>query len=470
MGPSLLLPWAVHISDGVLSGPLLFAGFAVAGALALMAAYRVRDEEIPRIALLSAAFFVASSVHVKLGPSAAHLLLNGLVGVVLGRRAPLAILLGVTLQAVLIPHGGLSTIGINTCTQAVPALLAWWAFALLRRAPWVKTGWFRAGLVAVSAVIWAGGLVFAVVALATNPLAELLAVRSQAGLLMSALNIDTARAVTFHPLTLALIALFAALCAWAERRMGNAPEFPLGLLIGIFTVLATTALTGAVLLLDGKEKWETFVTVIFLGHLPLAVLEGVVLGCTVGFLARVKPEMLGEVPARAEDLPAPEPASVPIKPPALVLAFVALLLTARPASAHQLLAEYYPDAAKQTVKIESWFETGDAPRRGNVEVFREDGSLLTKGPLDGEGVFVFRYEKSEALKVVVSAPGGHRKELLVPAKDLQARPSTAAAEPAPPENEARPNEPGRLLRLVLGVSLVLALAAFVVAIRNARRK
>src|SRR5438132_6705550 len=114
--------FAVHISDGVLQTTWLAGGFVVAVCLAVVGCWRVRDEEIPRIALLSAAFFVASSIHVKLGPSSTHLLLNGLVGIILGWRAPLAILLGVTLQAVLIPHGGLSTIGVNTCTEALPAL------------------------------------------------------------------------------------------------------------------------------------------------------------------------------------------------------------------------------------------------------------------------------------------------------------------------------------------------------------
>jgi hypothetical protein len=33
--------------------------------------------------------------------------------------------------------------------------------------------------------------------------------------------------------------------------------------------------------------------ILLIAHLPLAVLEGVVLGFTVGFLARVKPAMLG---------------------------------------------------------------------------------------------------------------------------------------------------------------------------------
>ena len=127
MGLSLPLLWAVHIADGMLSPVWLLAGFVVAGALALLASCRVRDEEIPRIALLSAAFFVASSIHVNIGPSSAHLLLNGLVGIILGWRAPLAILLGISLQAILIQHGGLWTIGVNTCTEALPALLAWWS-------------------------------------------------------------------------------------------------------------------------------------------------------------------------------------------------------------------------------------------------------------------------------------------------------------------------------------------------------
>src|SRR6516225_7841330 len=125
------LLWAVHISDGVLSAPWLAAGFLVAGLLALAASYRVRDEEIPRIALLSAAFFVASLMHLRLGPTSVHLLLNGLVGVVLGRRAPLAILIGLGLQAALLGHGGFSTIGINACVLTLPALAASGFFAAL---------------------------------------------------------------------------------------------------------------------------------------------------------------------------------------------------------------------------------------------------------------------------------------------------------------------------------------------------
>src|SRR5262249_2936782 len=221
--------WAVHISDGVLSWPVLAAGWALAGLLALLAARRIADEDLPRIALLTAAFFVASSIHVKLGPTSVHLLLVGLVGVVLGRRAPLAILIGVTLQAALIPHGGFSTIGVNTCTEALPALLAGWLFSALHPYPWARHPAFRAALVAFSAATCALCFVFAAVVLWTNPVGQLLRASDRAGLILGGLNPDPAWAVVCHPLTLALVGLGSLACAWGERRMGNTPEFPLGL-------------------------------------------------------------------------------------------------------------------------------------------------------------------------------------------------------------------------------------------------
>jgi cobalt/nickel transport system permease protein len=126
--------FAVHLADGVLSPEWIAAGFAGAAGLLLVALWRVREDEIPRIGLLAAAFFVGSSVHLKLGFTSVHLILNGLVGVVLGRRAPLAITVGLGLQYLLLAHGGLLTLGINTCIVALPALLAGWAYPALRLA------------------------------------------------------------------------------------------------------------------------------------------------------------------------------------------------------------------------------------------------------------------------------------------------------------------------------------------------
>src|SRR5215470_1656697 len=90
--------WAVHIPQNVLSEPWWLGGYAVAAVLAVVGAWGIREEEIPRVAVLTAAFFVATLIHVPVpaGPRA-HLLLNGLLGVVLGPRAALAVPLGLFL-------------------------------------------------------------------------------------------------------------------------------------------------------------------------------------------------------------------------------------------------------------------------------------------------------------------------------------------------------------------------------------
>ena len=161
--------FAVHISDGVLAPATLGLGFLAAALLLVPALVRVREEEISRIALLTAAFFVSSSIHVKVGATSIHLLLNALVGVVLGRRAPLAIAIGLVLQAVLLAHGGVTTLGVNATVIAVPALLARAMFRALagpepspRRAAWAGgvTGWLTVVLTAAlnAAVLILGGV------------------------------------------------------------------------------------------------------------------------------------------------------------------------------------------------------------------------------------------------------------------------------------------------------------------------
>lgn len=136
--------WAVHILDGVLTWPWLAGGFLGAAALCWWGMRRLREEEIARIAVLSSAFFVASLIHVPtLAPTSVHLLLNGLVGVLLGPRSAMAILLALFLQALLLGHGGLTTLGVNTCIMALPALGAWAVFVRLRRWGMLTWAWQR---------------------------------------------------------------------------------------------------------------------------------------------------------------------------------------------------------------------------------------------------------------------------------------------------------------------------------------
>jgi cobalt/nickel transport system permease protein len=83
-------------------------------------------ERIPQVAVLSAVFFVASLVHVPIGPSSVHLVLNGLMGIVLGWAAFPALLIALLLQAVFFGFGGLLVLGVNTFNMAMPAVLSFY--------------------------------------------------------------------------------------------------------------------------------------------------------------------------------------------------------------------------------------------------------------------------------------------------------------------------------------------------------
>ena len=126
------------------------------------------------------------------------------------------------------------------------------------------------------------------------------------------------------------------------------------------------------------------------------------------------------------------------------------------------------------VRIEAWFETGEAPKGAKVRVYRADGApfLPEAGTLDAKGEYVFRYEKAEKLRVVISAGEGHRKELHISAAEL-ASPTAIRAGPSDPDSEKHsPRTRDRAFPfkdLLLGITFLLALGAFVLSLRNARR-
>ena len=97
----------MHISEGVLSPPVLVTGAVLTAAGVALGLRKMENEKIPLVAVLTSAFFVASLIRVPVGPSAVHLVLNGLLGLILGWAAVPAILVGVALQALLFQFGGL---------------------------------------------------------------------------------------------------------------------------------------------------------------------------------------------------------------------------------------------------------------------------------------------------------------------------------------------------------------------------
>lgn len=145
----------MHISEGIVSLPVLSVGWALAAAGTAWGVKKLDHASIPRVALLSAAFFVASLVHVPIGPSSVHLILNGLVGVLLGWSAFPAFLVALTMQAVLFQFGGLVVLGVNTVNVALPALGIYFLLGpWLRgeRSKWLAmTAGFSAGALSVLA-------------------------------------------------------------------------------------------------------------------------------------------------------------------------------------------------------------------------------------------------------------------------------------------------------------------------------
>ncbi len=125
----------MHIPDGVLPVAVSAAGYATTGAATWYSLRKISQKEnpqenIPKASLLTAAFFVASWIHVPVPPTSVHLVLNGLLGAVLGYYSFPAILIGLFFQAVMLQHGGLTTLGVNATMMGAPALLAHFVFRL----------------------------------------------------------------------------------------------------------------------------------------------------------------------------------------------------------------------------------------------------------------------------------------------------------------------------------------------------
>jgi cobalt/nickel transport system permease protein len=114
----------MHLADGVLNLPTIaVTGGAAIGALAY-GCYKINEEEIPRISLLTGTFFAVSLISIPIGPSSVHPILCGLIGILLGKRAPIVFFAGLLLQAIIFQHGGLTTLGANVIMLTVPAWIS----------------------------------------------------------------------------------------------------------------------------------------------------------------------------------------------------------------------------------------------------------------------------------------------------------------------------------------------------------
>lgn len=118
----------MHISEGILSGGILAAGWAGTIAGVSYGLRKTDPDKIIQTALISSAFFLASLVNVRIGPSSTHLTLLAPMGLILGHAVFPAVFTALLLQALLFHFGGILVLGANTFVMATASLAVYVIF------------------------------------------------------------------------------------------------------------------------------------------------------------------------------------------------------------------------------------------------------------------------------------------------------------------------------------------------------
>lgn len=127
----------MHLADGVLTLPVLATAAICSAAGIAVGLRQITPQTLPVAALFAAVFFIIGTIHVPMGIGSVHLILNGLIGLLLGWLAFPVIFVALLLQALLFSFGGIAVLGANTLLLAVPAILAHYVLRplLLQPAP-----------------------------------------------------------------------------------------------------------------------------------------------------------------------------------------------------------------------------------------------------------------------------------------------------------------------------------------------
>lgn len=294
----------MHIAEGVLSLPVLIGGVTCAAAGTTYGLSKLSMEAVPRCGVVSASLFVASLIHVNVGVSSVHLLLNGLGGFVLGWSLFPAYLVALLLQAILFQFGGLVVLGANATAMALPGALA----GLLGR--WLM----------------------------------------------------------------------------AKKKI---PPFAAGFVAGSGGVLGASLMVAMALTFSG-EILQNSAAMLLAANLPIVLIEGIVTGFIISFIAKTMPRILC----------AP-----------LIAFFVLTLFVASPASAHKINVFAFHEGERVTGEV--YFSDGVPAKGCPVRLLSADDEVLQECRTDDIGGFSLslpREEKRETVKVVVEDGMGHRTE------------------------------------------------------------
>jgi len=149
----------VHVPDGLMDPTVALLGavefFVVLAAVLALSSKKMREQNLPKIAVLCAGIFVAQMLNFPIGGgTTGHLIGAALLAILVG---PLLAVVGITvvlvIQALMFGDGGITAFGVNATNMALIAPLTGWAVYTLLKPLLERTG--KAGeSMAVAAAAW----------------------------------------------------------------------------------------------------------------------------------------------------------------------------------------------------------------------------------------------------------------------------------------------------------------------------
>lgn len=122
----------MHISEGVLSTPVIVVSAVITAGLLINSIRKLDENNLSKVALMSALFFVVSTIHLPIGVTSVHFMILGIIGIMLGWHSFTALIVALLLQALLIGFGGITSLVVNTLNTGVGALIAYYMFQFFK--------------------------------------------------------------------------------------------------------------------------------------------------------------------------------------------------------------------------------------------------------------------------------------------------------------------------------------------------
>jgi cobalt/nickel transport system permease protein len=241
----------LHIPDGVLPIWLVALGWVAAIALVSLAVRRASSDDVrrrvPLVGAMAALMLVGMSSEIV--PIAYHINLTVLTGILLGPWLSIITALVVNVMLALVGHGGVTVIGLNTIVISTEMVGGWLLFGVFVRLVGSRRPSVAAGFATVLALLASTTVLVGIVALAGAPAAA-----RESG--------------AFDPATLRFANPFSAGLFSNSLVMPEAESAAPPLDIGRFAFMVYAL---------GSIGW---------------VLEALITGAIVGFVARVRPALV----------------------------------------------------------------------------------------------------------------------------------------------------------------------------------